>query len=343
MAHLVETMAYAGEVPWHGLGVKVDDNLSPHDMMKAAGLDWTVSKRPGYTLSEPDWSDDVEVIQTPSTYFVVRDSDNEVLSHCGNSYVPVQNEKIFEFFERFTKAGNMTMETAGSLRNGSEIWGLAKVKYDFELPGGDEIKGYLLINQPHKVGKSLSIRCTPIRVVCNNTLTLALSQGGNAFRMPHVKDFNLDVMQEAEEALGLTVATLENFKEQAEFLAKKKADKSLLQEFVTRVYQPTVYDELLAFRKAKAEGKAIGEEPLIVDQLGRSANSVIEAVDLQPGANMKSAAGTWWGALNAVTFVEDHKKAEHETGNSLHSAWFGAGANRKAKALNLALEYANVA
>jgi hypothetical protein len=58
---------------------------------------------------------------------------------------------------------------------------------------------------------------------------------------------------------------------------------------------------------------------------------------------MKSAAGTWWGALNAVTFVEDHKKAEHETGNSLHSAWFGAGANRKAKALNLALEYANVA
>lgn len=55
MAHLVETMAYAGEVPWHGLGVKVDDNLSPHEMMKAAGLDWTVSKRPGYTLSEPDW------------------------------------------------------------------------------------------------------------------------------------------------------------------------------------------------------------------------------------------------------------------------------------------------
>ena len=102
--------------------------------------------------------------------------------------------------------------------------------------------------------------------------------------MPHVKDFNLDVMQEAEEALGLTVATLENFKEQAEFLAKKKADKSLLQEFVTRVYQPTVYDELLAFRKAKAEGKAIGEEPLIVDQLGRSANSVIEAVDLRPGS-----------------------------------------------------------
>jgi phage/plasmid-like protein (TIGR03299 family) len=342
MAHEVETMAYAGEVPWHGLGVKVDDTLTPQEMMKAAGLDWTVSKRPGYTLSEPDWSDSVEVIQTPDTYFVVRDSDNTVLSHCGNSYIPVQNERIFEFFERFTKAGNMTMETAGSLKNGSEIWGLAKVSYDFDLLGVDHIKGYLLINQPHKVGKSLSIRCTPIRVVCNNTLTLAL-QSGNAFRMPHVRDFNIDVMQEAEEALGLTIATMKDFQEKAEFLAKSKATKAQVQEFVSRVYQPNIYDELMAFRKAKEEGKAVGEEPLIIEQLGRSANTVLEAVERQPGAELKSSAGTWWGAFNAVTYFEDHKEGEHELGNTLHSAWFGAGANRKAKALDLALQYANAA
>ena len=87
------------------------------------------------------------------------------------------------------------METAGSLKDGGEIWGLAKIADDFDLAGDDQIKGYLLINQPHIVGRSMTIKLTPIRVVCNNTLTFALQQGGTAsFRMPHVKEFGDDVI-----------------------------------------------------------------------------------------------------------------------------------------------------
>ena len=125
MAHNVETMAWANDIPWHGLGVEVESNLTPLQMLEAADLNWTVSKRPSYTIATPDWTEDVELIQAEDTYHIVRDSDNTILSHCGKNYVPFQNERVFEFFKRFTEAGQMTMETAGSLRNGKEIWGLA--------------------------------------------------------------------------------------------------------------------------------------------------------------------------------------------------------------------------
>ena len=209
MAHQVETMAWANQVPWHGLGVEVGDDLTPLQMQEAAGLDWTVSKRPSYTLDAPEWGDDVGLIQAENTFHIVRDSDNRVLSHCGRDYIPVQNKDIFEFFKRFTEAGHMKMETAGSLKDGGEIWGLAKISEDFELAGEDHIKGYLLIHQPHVVGKSMTIKLTPIRVVCNNTLTFALGEKGTAsFRMPHVKEFGVDVMEAAEEALGLSAQKL---------------------------------------------------------------------------------------------------------------------------------------
>ena len=186
MAHNIETMAWANDEPWHKLGVKVRSDLTPLEMMQEAQLDWTVSKRPSYTIDSPDWSDDVGLMQAEDTFHIVRDSDNTILSHCGKGYIPIQNEKVFEFFKRFTEAGHMTMETAGSLRDGKEIWGLAKISNDFELVGGDEIKGYLLINQPHVAGKSMTIKLTPIRVVCNNTLTMALEAGGPPVSYTHL-------------------------------------------------------------------------------------------------------------------------------------------------------------
>ena len=143
MVAAVESMAWTGEVPWHREGVKVDPNLTPQEMMIAAQLDWTVSKRPGYTITTPEYGEDgMELMQTPSSFFIVRDTDNSILSHCGPKYLPVQNEKIFEFFSEFTTAAQMSMETAGSLRGGKSIWALAKLADTFELPGEDQIGGY---------------------------------------------------------------------------------------------------------------------------------------------------------------------------------------------------------
>lgn len=340
MAHNIETMAYANAKPWHGLGTEVADTLTPAQMQKAAQLDWTVSKRPAYTLDKPEWSTengqivgDVGLLQASGHHFIVRDSDNSVLSQCGEKYIPIQNKDIFDFFVKFTQAGHMKMETAGSLRDGKEIWGLAKLKDDFELAGGDEVKGYLLINQPHEAGKAMTIKFTPIRVVCNNTLTMALRGEGTALRMPHVKEFDEDVRAAAEEALGLSSQAITDFKEKSEFLASRQYKQESVLNYIAELYQPSVLVD-----KAKA---LTDDEFVMQEQFNATATQVLQNIDLSPGATMKSAKGTWWGALNGVTYHEDHQKKQSAPGNALHSSWFGVGANRKAKALDKAIEYAN--
>ena len=343
MAHQVETMAWANDEPWHGLGGEVPATLTPLEMQEAASLDWTVSKRPSYTIDAPEWSEDVGLIQADKTFHIVRDSDNQILSHCGKDYIPIQNEDVFKFFKRFTEAGHMTMETAGSLKNGGEIWGLAKISEDFELVGEDQIKGYLLINQPHIVGRSMIIKLTPIRVVCNNTLTFALGSAGASFRIPHVKAFGDEAIRAAEEALGLSGERMAEFKEAATFLTKKKAKHSDFLEYVGEVYQPTMIADYRRDQELKAQGKLIGELPPLVENFNKYPNLAVEALKHAPGASLKSSRGTWWGALNAITYVEDHLHESEIPGNTLHSAWFGAAANRKSRALDLAVKYARAA
>jgi phage/plasmid-like protein (TIGR03299 family) len=342
MAHEVETMAYAGQVPWHGLGTQVDNSMSPEEMLKAAQIDWTVSKRPAYTTGRPDvWNlndptGETSFVRAPDSYFLVRDSDNKVLSHCGEGYVPFQNAEVMNFFKKFTQAGQMTMETAGSLKEGKDIWGLAKLTDKFALPGQDEVGGYLLLNNSHQLGKAMTIMFTPVRVVCNNTLTMALNADGHRFRVLHLQMFDEEIQNAAEEALGISGKQMEVFKQQSEFLASKKTTDFSVDTFIAELFQPNLLIE---------RGKAANQDalPPLRDEFKRTAELVHEAVENSPGADMSSARGTWWGALNAVTYVVDHQKRSQAEGNALHSAWFGTGANTKRKALTKALEYAQVA
>jgi len=344
MAHLVETMANANEVPWHGLGTQVDSTMTPDQMLVAAGIDWTVSKRHAYVAAQQsvgnlyDPQASSEMLLVEDNYFVVRDTDNTVMSHCGAGYTPFQNAEVMSFFKRFTEAGDMTMETAGSLKSGKEIWGLAKLKDGFRLAGDDEVKGYLLLNNSHQVGKAMTVMFTPIRVVCNNTLTQALGDAGaqNRFRVLHLQMFDEEVMRAAEEALGLSANRMNAFKEQAEFLSSKPVRPFDVDNFIAELLQPTTLIE-----RAKASNP--DSLPPLRDEFKRNALAVAEAFEISPGSTMKSAKGTWWGALNAVTYVVDHPTRISQEGNNLYSAWFGSGANVKRKALVKALEYAAVA
>lgn len=340
MAHEIETMAYANEVPWHGLGQPVDGNMTPEQMLVAAGLDWTVTKRPAYTIAEPfAWNlyePNTKLIHVPDSHFIVRDSDNAVLSHAGDGYVPFQNEQVMRFFKKFTEAGHMTMETAGSLKKGKEIWGLARITSTFRLAGDDEVKGYLLLNNSHQVGKAMTVMFTPVRVVCNNTLTQALSMEGNRFRVPHVTMFDDEVVRAAEEALGISSQQMERFKEQAQFLSNKRAKAFDVDAWIAELLQPQTLIE---------RGKAANQDslPPLHEEFKRNATAVRDAVSMSPGAELPSARGTWWGALNGLTYVVDHQKRSFDSGNSLHSAWFGNGANLKRRALAKAIEYAEAA
>ena len=126
MVAAVETMAYAGEVPWHGLGTKVPHDLSTDEMLKKSGLDWYVEKLPTY-VNAPSGQ------QKTGSFALVRSSDNKVLApSVGQNWNPVQNKEAFDFFSEYVEAGDLEMHTAGSLMDGKMVWALAKVKQSFD-------------------------------------------------------------------------------------------------------------------------------------------------------------------------------------------------------------------
>ena len=180
----------------------------------------------------------------------------------------------------------------------------------------------------------MTIMLTPIRVVCNNTLTLALQQEGVRFRIPHLKMFDEQIAKAAEQALGISESCMENFKQQADFLSSTKASTKNIEHYVANLFQPSLIPE---------RTKAGGNLPPLRDELKRTALQVVEAIETSPGADLKSARGTWWGAFNGVTYVMDHQRRSQEEGNALHSAWFGSAANTKRKALESAIEFAEAA
>ena len=318
MAHQVETMAYAGELPWHGLGVPVSNDLTPVQMMEKAGVDWTVEEVETFINYRGD--------QKPTGQkALVRSTDGQILTTVGENWKPVQNEEAFGFFSEYVFAGNMEMHTAGSLRDGKMVWALAKVKESFDLFGGDEVESYLLFSNPHQYGKSIDVRFTPIRVVCNNTLSLSLGmESERSVRVGHRVDFN---PSEVKSALGIASEKLATYKEMAEYLGGKRFTMDSLIEYYNNVFPRT------------ADKKVQGQK-LSADTLSRNAKLCLEALESQPGAEF--AEGSWWQAYNSVTFITDHVQGRNAD-NRLYSSWFGGNQVRKKNALETAIEFAEAA
>ena len=313
MAHMVETMAYAGEVPWHGLGVKVIDDLTPEQMMQKAGVDWSVEKQDLMTSGG-------SVVKNKQA--LVRSSDGAVLDVVGKGWNPVQNADAFNFFEEYVKAGDMQMHTAGSLDNGKMVWALAKTNDAFELFDGDVTENYFLFSNPHQFGKAIDIRMTPIRVVCNNTLTLSLNKDSDAMlKVNHRKEFDAS---EVKDTLGIAREKLEQYKSMAEFLGSKRyTSENIVQYFNTVFGSPA---------KEKVDG--------VFPTTSLNAKLGLENLQTQPGA--KFGEGTFWQAFNTVTYLNDHVQGRTTDGR-LPSSWYGRNRKTKMKALNTALEMAEVA
>ena len=312
MAHNVETMAYAGETPWHGLGVPVPADLSPEQMLKKAELDWTVRKVPAY-------ADVAGQRVAVGRSALVRDSDDSILDVVSDDWNVLQNHEAFEFFHDFVANGDMEMHTAGSLRNGQLVWALAKVHDSFELFKGDQVDSYLLFSNPHKYGWSIDVRFTPIRVVCNNTLTLSLNTASKNFvKISHRRQFSGD---EVKETLGIAKEKLAKYKEMAQFLGGKKYNVVDLTKYFKQVFPVTGGPD-----KKK--------------EMSVSASKALDVIHTQPGA--KFAEGSWWSAFNTVTYMVDHVLGRSQD-NRLTSAWFGNGKKVKSDALELAVEMAEAA
>ena len=315
MVAAVETMAYAGELPWHGLGTKVPADLTPEQMLEVAGLDWTVEARDMFVT---DGNGDQ--VMVPGKKALYRTSDDKYFSVIGEDWNPLQNTEAFEFFDDFVQAGDMEMHTAGALQDGSRIWALAKVNDAFEVFKGDVVEQYLLFSNPHQYGQSIDIKMTPTRVVCMNTLSFALKGATDyAVKVNHRRTFDADMVKDQ---LGVAKEKLASYKEAAQFLGSKRFTNDNIVEYFNSMFPRT------SNRKDAENAQS------------KNSEEAMEHLYTQPGAEF--GAGTWWNAFNTVTYMTDHTIGRNND-SRLTSAWYGANSKLKAKALKSAIEYAEVA
>lgn len=324
MAHELATtdgrtaMMYAGEVPWHGLGARLDEPATAREAIEAAGLDYLAE------LKTIKTTDDVPV---PSRKAVVRSDSGDVLGVVGNSYVPVQNYQPFGFLDAVVADGSLRYHTAGALGKGERVWMLAKLPDDIRVKGSDDItEKYLLLSNSHDGSSSLRVHFTPIRVVCSNTLAIAARNGrGQGVSIIHKGDLAAKVRQ-AQEVLGLATRFYDNVQEQIDRLARHYPSSRQLEEYFRQVYPDSP-------EGPSTRAKNIREEFLRLFEQGI-------------GHNMPEIRHTTWTALNAVTEYVDHyrstrgKTTHDRASNRLESAWFGSGARIKEQAWELALKMA---
>jgi phage/plasmid-like protein (TIGR03299 family) len=308
-------MAYVGQegTPWHGLGTPITEGMSPKEILKAASLTWLVRRKPVQFTG-----DDGQLKQDLEHQVLYRSDTNAVLDITGKGYVPSQNHEVMQFFQAYVEAGNMFIDTAGALDCGKRVWVLAKMDDTFKLPGNDHINGYVLLMNPHQYGKGMVGKMTAVRVVCHNTIMAALRGGGASIKVWHNREFTEQRQREAQEQLGIA----------RERFAALKADAIKLAK---TALEPADALEVFALVTGNDPKKPKDEQPPTVNRLMQ----LFEGAGL--GAELVSAKGTAWGALNAVTQWVDHEYGRSQNAR-LHNAWLGRGDIMKREALELLLQ-----
>ena len=208
MAANVESMFYVRETPWHGLGTKVQEAPTSKDALILAGLDWSVVQEPVYTGQN-------ELVQGYKAN--VRDSDRKVLGVVTDRYKIVQNGEAFSFTDTLLGEG-VRYETAGSLQGGKSVWLLAHLPHEYII-SGERISPYLLFSNTHDGSGAVKVAITPIRVVCCNTLNLALQTAKRSWSMNHTGNVK-DKMEEAKNTLFLADRYMEELGKEFENLRK---------------------------------------------------------------------------------------------------------------------------
>ena len=223
MAANVESMFSVRITPWHGLGDVVQDAPTSEDALKLAGLDWTVKPQPIFL------EDGTKIDGSVAN---VRDSDNFVLGVVGNRYQIVQNKDAFAFTDELLGEG-VKYETAGSLKNGKTIWLLAKTPEKYTILG-ESVDPYVCFTNTHDGSGAVKVIMTPVRVVCNNTLNMALRDAKRTWSVRHTASIN-GRLNEAKHTLQLADAYMNATKETFEELYKIKTPDFTVRRLVDNI------------------------------------------------------------------------------------------------------------
>lgn len=317
MSGNVAEMAYVGSegAPWHGLGVVLDGPATSKEMIAAAGMDWRSELHEMYL-------DTGRLVGCQKA--VVRSDTKAILGTVGVKYRPVQNAEAFDFMDGLVSKEAIRYHTAGCLGNGERVWALAKFNGDVRIGGTDDIVSkYLLLANSHDGSSCVSVLWTPIRVVCQNTLSSALNGSRNTMRITHTRSATAKLAQ-ASDVLGLTEAFYEAFtKRAAEMVGRPLNRVAALTYFKSVVPESDEKEHERAAHNARATHARL-----------------MQLWDEGIGADMPGVRHTLWMAYNAVTEFTDHAEIKETRTRTLEDArdarlasvWFGAGASLKTKA-----------
>lgn len=343
-------LAYAGATPWHGKGFGVEAGTTGEQMLDICDLNWPVQRR---RIAMRDGLGLGKLLTDPLKNFraIVRKDTDQVFQIATDSYFPMQNLDIVNYFKEFCEAGQATMETVGALYNGRIIWALAKLNggSDVSLAGVDDLKGYMMLATSHDGRMPTIGQPTDVRVVCRNTFRMATSQKSAArFTMKHTRKWTDAVAQDAKKTMGMAIESLQETHQMAEKLTKISMNAQDRIDFVARLINgESVLEQAINNSTAAqldplmAAVEATEKRATTEDDLNRVGKAILAAIVDSPGSDLITAKNTAWGALNGVTYYVDHQRSRTQD-LRLENAWFGSGDKLKSQAATTLLEMAGV-
>lgn len=313
-------MAFVGETPWHGLGNKLPKNQPIEVWQRAAGMDFEIKQTEVlFNSASGNGSNMLNLRLNQDATVLYRSDNHEPLSVVSKRYKVVQPKDVLGFYRDLVSVGGFELETAGVLKGGKKLWALARTGQETLLPGLDKVKAYLLLATSCDGSLATTAQFTSVRVVCNNTLQLAVGESKGAIRVPHSTTFDPVAVKRE---LGLGMSSWEMFMANMKSMSNRKVTK-----FEAMSYLVNVLGEPALPLNNQPNQKAIQHVYNLYAGEGK-------------GSKLQSASGTAWGLVNGITeFVDVHRRARNQD-YRLDSAWFGQGAQIKQRALERAIALA---
>jgi phage/plasmid-like protein (TIGR03299 family) len=299
----IESMMYYGDRPWHGLGTRLNNPATAAEAIFYARLDWQVEKMPIYLDTGLHVEGYYATIRKPDIF-----QPHEIpLGVVKERYTPLQNSDAFGFFDAIVGEGKAIYHTAGVLGKGERVWILAKLPGHITVTDYDISEKFLLLTNSHDGSSGVQVKFTPIRVVCQNTLSAALRMG-DTINIRHTQGIDQKI-KEAYRLLNITNAYYDQLEDSFRNMAKKQVDTELLGTYLQSVFPD-------------AE---------------KTHQTVTGLFENGRGNNDPLTRRTLWTAYNAVTEFVDHNRSRVKPENKLQSIWFGSGALIKQRAFDQAI------
>ncbi|MFM0131241.1 DUF932 domain-containing protein [Paraburkholderia sediminicola] len=316
--HLVSNMAYVGETPWHGLGNQLAPNQPIEVWAKQAGMDWQIESADVRYVSGNTGTNLGSIHAFPEQKVLYRSDTKEPLSVVSARYQVVQPKSIIEFYRDLTEIGGYELETAGVLKNGKKLWALARTGQSASLKGKDIVNGYLLLATAADGTMATTAQFTSVRVVCNNTLQIALGDSAGCVKVPHRSQFDAAAVKRQ---LGIAISSWDGFMARMKALSDCKINDNAAEAFFRRVLTYPV-----------SSGQPV---PATNDSAIKAVQALYAGKGM--GATLASASGTAWGLVNSITEFVDHHRRARSDDHRKDAAWFGTGAALKQKAFEEAV------